>query len=604
MNNIVIFKTKFEKVAPGNLIAFYEHVHTLTPLNQVMTKNSDYWTGVCNFTKLGASSRSRHRSDLLSLKIRQFAKRYVLYSQTLNRTSVINELKAIRAIDYVMSKAEDYSSILRLDSIVLDKAADVLLDNYSPAAAYHGGCHLEKLHDFLVDKKIIKSMGWKNPIPRASDVVEKVGKVGAENRGKKLPDENALLAIAEIFNIGEEQLSARDIFTTSCITLLLAAPARGSEIFCLPFDCIYETTDRDGNRAVGLRWYAAKGYGHEVEWIPDVMDSSVFEAVERLRNLTNDARKAAPLIMDTTGAINVEYKRGPSVDMPWDKALFCMFENHLLKSKSQNRRSLWMPTINTLSEDLKVTKKILSNGKRSQFSIFERHGYPSEYEIKSHQIRHLESSFATVNGMSSELLAKWAGRSEAKQNRTYNHTSPGYYNKQYKNVLAKNNTKSNTLMSYEVVEPTTLFELNSGGLQTYHQTDFGMCEQNLMMLPCARFRMCIGCGSLSCIKGNTEQIDCIKRYREKELKLASLDKEAVDKGVIGADRHYQLHLEQIKHCDDLLSMHSDRNIEDGSTIRLSSPNDKSTLDRQLIKNYKKRLPNIVKTAPRLPRKPT
>lgn len=156
-------------------------------------------------------------------------------------------------------------------------------------------------------------MGWKNPIPRACDVVEKVGKVGGENREKKLPDENALFAIAEIFNIGEEGLSARDIFTTSCITLLLAAPSRGSEIFCLPVDCVYKTTDRDGNRAVGLRWFSAKGYGHNVEWIPDVMVNSVIEAVNRLRNLTKEARKAAPVIMKETGSIMVEYKKGPNV---------------------------------------------------------------------------------------------------------------------------------------------------------------------------------------------------------------------------------------------------------------------------------------------------
>lgn len=114
---------------------------------------TDYWSGVCNFTKLGASSRTRNRDDLLSLLIRIFAKRYVLYSQTLNRTSVVNELKAIRAIDCVLTKAEPYPSILRINSSVLDDAADVLIENYSPAAAYHGGGHLEKLHDFLADKK-------------------------------------------------------------------------------------------------------------------------------------------------------------------------------------------------------------------------------------------------------------------------------------------------------------------------------------------------------------------------------------------------------------------------------------------------------------------
>lgn len=106
--------------------------------------------------------------------------------------------------------------------------------------------------------------------------MKKLGKKEKRLRDKRLPDEDALLAIAEIFALGEENLSPRDIFTTSTITLLLSAPARGSEPLYLEVDCLVYGTDKDGNPAVGLKWYSGKFTKG---------DEEITEKVKELRNL-------------------------------------------------------------------------------------------------------------------------------------------------------------------------------------------------------------------------------------------------------------------------------------------------------------------------------
>lgn len=599
-NNVVIFTPKFENDAIKNLDSFYAFVARLVPLNKDMDRKSDYWKRAVNFTKMGIGCQSRRAEDLLSPKIRLFAKQYILYCQTLNRTKNINEIKAIRAIDAVMTRKAECPSILDVNNHVFDQAAEVIRSFYSGAAAYHGGSHLEKLHDFLVDKKLIRSIGWKNPIPRASDVKEKVGREAAEYRARKLPDENALLAIGEIFSLDDQQLSARDIFTTSCVTIMLAAPARASELFCLPVDCIHEERDSENNLCIGLRWFGAKGYGHEIEWIPDSMAPFVKKAIKRLRDLTSESREAASRLVADGVDSYVKYKKGPSVKIKWQDALFCMFGHHLSSSsiKPIQKKELWMPTINTLGEDLKVSNKGSKLNKRLQLSVFERHNYPSQYELRTHQIRHLNSSLASVNGMPSELHAKWASRADKKQNRTYNHTPPEQYREQHRKLRELNSAPAPQKLSYEVSDPSTIYELNVGSNQTAHHTDYGMCWLNMMSHACTRFKMCIGCTFHSCQKGDKSCIDRIEEYKRREIKLLTIEKDAIDRGVVGAERHHKSRTEQIQYCDELLNIHNNEDIPDGSEIRLAQIDARSALDNHLEKNYKKRIPKIEKTAPK------
>jgi len=385
MDNVLIFTPKFEKDAKKNLKDFIEFSQKLPALNDKLVYSSNYWKGGVNFTKVGVHSKNRDPRNLLDESIIPFAKAYVTYSQSLAKTDTVNEIKAIRAIEHVMLKANGTVDVNLVNAVTLDQAAQVIRESYDGQAAYHGGLHLENLKDFLVQKKIVKPFAWVNPISRHPDEVDKVGEVAAAHRNKKLPDEDALLALAEIFALGEENLSKRDIFISSAIAILLTAPARASELFYLKIDCLHEDFDRHGNKALGIKWYSGKGYGYETEWVPSAMENTVRESVSRLQKLSEPARRYAKYLEDSkvgescTGNISdfpfVPYKRGNNVLVKWSEGLFTMFANEFHSKKSVNTKKLWMPNINTLNEDMAPTKK-KKKGKDELVDVESIFGYP------------------------------------------------------------------------------------------------------------------------------------------------------------------------------------------------------------------------------------
>lgn len=602
-NNVLIFTPRFERDAKRNLKDFISFAEKLPPLNQNMDYASPYWKGAVNFTKVGVSSQNRDPVNLLDKSFMPFSKAYLLYSQTLNPAKAFNEMKAIRSIEKVMKRSNDRVDVLSINSVVLDQAAQEIRESYSSQAAYHGGAHLEKLQKFLVDKKIIKPFTWLNPIKRGEDTVEKVGKKGAEHRNKKLPDENALLALAEIFAIGEEWLSPRDLFTTSAVAILLTAPARASELFYLKADCLHEDVDRHGNKALGIKWYSGKGYGYEVEWVPGAMESTVREAVSRLKNLSRSARKFAKSLeqrsvsdVDSiTGFPFIQYKTGDDVSVKWSEGLFTLFQNQLHTKKGTNDQKLWMPNINTLNEDLAPTKKKKrgTNELADVKSVFERSDFPA-YKMTSHQIRHLLTTIAKVNGMETELLTKWAGRANEKHNRVYNHTLPEQYNKQLSVITGNDKASNDNLPVIEILKPETIQEINTNASLTAHQTEFGACIHDYIISPCSKHRNCVTCTEQVCIKGDEVKLERLKKRLASEQLLLESDKAAMDEGSIGADRHYNKRLETIKICSELIDRLSDDSLPDGTLIKLSSEVEMSHLDKALDINNKKRLPKIEK----------
>jgi hypothetical protein len=602
-NNVILFTPRSEIVSAQNLIDFIEFAKKLPPLNPQMEYSSPYWKGVVNFTKIGVSSRDRTPSAVLHDSILEFSKAYIIYTQIHNRVRNLNEIKALRAVEKVMLSCGQDPNIRDINMAILDKAAEILIQEYSPDAAYHGGCHLEKLKDFLVNKKIIEHFKWDNPIKRGDDILQKVGVLADARRYEKLPDEDALMAVAEIFSIDEASLSEKDIFTSSCVAILLSAPSRGSELFYLKEDCLLITKDKDGNNAVGIKWFAGKGFGYEVAWVPSEMHNTVKEAVSRLKKLSIEAREFAKTLeknyaFDDSNLPdafpNVKYENGNGITIKWSEALFAMFKYQLNSVRSTDKTKLWMPYIDTLNEDLSTTKKKNKNGDKANVkSIFERHNYPS-YSLKTHQIRHLLSTVAKVNGLETELLTKWSGRADQKHNRVYNHTT----SEQYNNMLSKvstMNVPTNSLINKVVVfKPSTIQEINANSSLTIHQTEFGVCIHSYITSPCSKHRNCITCSEQVCEKGDLVKLERIKKRLAIELSILEADKKAIEEGSIGADRHYNKRLETINICNELIEKLTDKNLPDGTLIKISSESDISNLDRALEINNKKRLPSIEK----------
>ena len=339
-DNVLIFKSRHEleheheHEHEKNIKDFIQFGEKLPLLNYKYEYKDNYWPRVCNFTIFGVSSKDRNPENLLHKSLIPFAKAYIAYG-TQTAANINSSITAFRAINAVFSSRNEAIDLSKLKASDFDQAALASRKFLKQGAAYNAGRGLKKLLTFLVEEKMITPFEWKNPIKKALDS-RNTSEEAEEKRQKKMPDEDALMAIAEISAKKDDDLSPRDVFTTSTITILLSAPARGSEPMYLLADCLhYQTMEASKAIALGLseedvlgllnkqcveseekkhffdfppdtriklmgvKWYSGKGYGYEVKWVPTVMYDVVETAVKRLQALSARARAFAKIVEDT-----------------------------------------------------------------------------------------------------------------------------------------------------------------------------------------------------------------------------------------------------------------------------------------------------------------
>ena len=517
--------------------------------------------------------------------------------------------------------------------------------HYSDGSAYHCGREIERLAKFVVENQLVSCavQNWVNPIKRADDK-NKTGREAKKNREEKLPSDIALNALAEIF--ANDPIDGRDIFTTSVFAMLMSAPSRISEVLALPADCEVFETDRDGIERYGWRFFAGKGYEGDIKWIPTVMVSVAKTAVARIKMLTENARQLAkwieshpnrfyrhancpdvaddePLTAEQScmalGLVSESkkqcrsslYNRGLAHkdrvhtlrslwehtlarlpdDFPWfdkDKgikysnALFALNVNQFHGNRGCLPVELHKPTNNFFNSDL--TPRLALKGKHT--SIFDRHRYHAvngePVKLTSHQARHLLNTIAQRGGLSNLEIAKWSGRADVKQNRTYNHMT------EYELVgMAERLDSSKALFgpAGEVAKhfPVTMLEFNTLEHAAVHVTEYGYCVHDYTIGPCEKFRDCINCNEQVCIKGeDTEILDRIKKRLVTLEQMLCIADEAVESGEMGADRWYQYHKKTVTRLRELVAILENPDIENGAQIKLRG-NDFSQLRRVVAK---------------------
>lgn len=548
------------------------------------------WPKAANFTKLGIPSQGYVESDRLDDAFIDFAKAYFRYQQGHHPTGTKNESKALRVIEAALLQIHGTASIFRLNTAVLDEAALLARGHYSPFAAYHCGREIQRLARFVSDKHLIDAdLGtWKSPIKKPSDITIQTGAKAKEIQESKLPSQEALDALAEIF--AQNPSHPRDIFTSATFAMTMCAPVRISEILELPADCEVEERDAQGTVQYGWRFYSAKGYEGDIKWIPEVMVPVAKEAVRRIRALTDEARSLAAWIDENPnkpyrhfkcpdvadddlltmfqacsflGVANatrtncrtslrdakLEIKDGihtldslwqyamdrQPVGFPWlnkekrvkySNALFCMTRNLIGSQRGTSPVILWAPTNNVFNDDLSSSEH---SSTAHQRSIFDRHGYKDSddqrLKLTSHQARHLLTTLANRGGLSQEQIAKWAGRADPKQNRVYNHMSEW-------EMVAKAEALDTSLTLFgpsgEVSQhvPVSTQEINMMERGAMHVSLWGVCGHDFIMSPCEKFQDCLNCEEHVCIKGLGK--DNSERLERIKIRLDQVEKDCAE----------------------------------------------------------------------------
>lgn len=446
---------------------------------------SNQWSSAgVTFGNLDQKTRIFQLENKMKMPFLDFAKAYFRYVQGLRPTKVKAEIQALRCIERALLEQVGKADILDISLSVFDRAAVLCREHYSPGLAYSVGLQLQRLSEFLSEKKLIPAfLDWKNPNPRVEHS-NRTGKKAQKLREKRLPNEAALNALADIF--ASNPTNPRDIFTSSVVALLMCVPSRVSEVLALHVDCEVKEVKRNGELAYGLRFQPGKGAQPQIKWVPEPMVDLAKEAITRVKKLTDEARKIAvwyetspdlfyrhvdcpaalesvPLTaVEACQAVGIGYhpkkmaKTGlrqvklPANDgentlhslnqwvieklpneFPWfdverrvkySQALFCM-QRHLLRPDiTTSPVQIVKPRANWVNDDLGTS---ITPAGYLQESVFARNGFADDnskpLKVTSHQFRHLLNTLAQRGGLSQVEIARWSGRANMKQNRDYDH---------------------------------------------------------------------------------------------------------------------------------------------------------------------------------------
>lgn len=598
------------------------------------------WPGVCRWSKLGVNGRRRMTAhDVMSPDFLPFAKAYFRYQQGHKPIAAHHELMALRALEHALCVLCDKADPTQISLAVLDVAAHQAQRHYAKVSAYKVGLELERLATFVSAYQLCHAhvSDWRWPLkPPQSGV--RTGRQADAMRQRKLPSDQAMDCLAEIFANGPTD--PRDIMTSSTWAMMMCVPSRVHEIVLLSEDLEVTECDSQGKVRYGWRYFAGKGYGWDVKWIPDTMVAVAQEAISRIRALTAPARALARWLESSPSEF-YRHAQCPNVgpDEPLTIQQACQalgladtrgdtcrtsLRDWGLRNRDGDNTllTLWKAVMQRQPPDFPyidrargltyshalfaIPKHLLHQGRRTSpvlldaysryattrdmgpvtntrlASIFVRHGYHgaqgAPIKVTTHQARHLLNTIAQKGGLSQLDIAKWSGRATVTQNRVYNHIS-----EQERVAQCQSLDLAAPLLGAQgapvKANPVSLQTFNTRQRGMSHVTAFGYCTHDFTMSPCEKYRDCLNCVEQVCIKGEAEKLTRLQQT----LTLMEQEWEAADAGgkagEYGADRWRDHHLATIARLRQLIAVLTDPQVEEGAVVILAGERDGSHLAR-------------------------
>ena len=314
--DLVLFRSRAELDAEANLCAFVDLArNNLTTFGEDLPFDENSWNltghldipGVVgkeiwmHFFRL---SRKRHRDPIpLCEPFLSFAKAYVRYRQTLRPVkNILSWSSSLATLEHALAEAGRPPNPVDASPDVFDRAARLLGDRLSRAAAYSYGRQLEELSAFLVKHHLVRiRLRWKSFLPAPEHANSRFGNEFDERRKSKLPHVRALEAIAKVYSSATRP---EDVLPSAIMALLICVCCRISEILGLPVDCEHWSRDPEtGKDILRLRCHPAKGAEPMLKDMPPAMQDLAVDALRKIREITEPAREIARWYENNPGKI-------------------------------------------------------------------------------------------------------------------------------------------------------------------------------------------------------------------------------------------------------------------------------------------------------------
>ena len=509
-------------------------------------------------------------------------------------------------------------------------------------AQYHSGRHIEAIADFCREHRLVPALpGWKTPFKKQPNLTESLTEEGARHRESKLPTNDQMFALADLFTRANDVESQ---YFTSIAALTMFAPSRISEVLALPVNCILWAENPKGERQMYLPCRAAKGGGATKKWVPSVMQDVVEEAVARLTRIGAPARAAARFAHDYPG----RFMRHPSCITPeefgeddeltqpqvaaaiglkstttptWTR-LPTTWKKYagdgpvtyrmLADVTSELYKGPHRPYINAAKEVLAWDALCLIResefdkvksvrpfswrlpgtgevndrlGRRKEFSLFERTGLRnpdgSPITLTTHQLRHWLNTMAARAGMDEYTLARWAGRARIEDNQHYDHRTQNERNAELRGL--PNPEHATILDKFRGGGPVTFRDVGIDRPGVTKITLYGRCGHDTATTPCQKQRKCTTCKDHVFIKGNHVTLERIREHEERLSKQLEERIQVASGGhVFGAERWVDDVIFNLALTRTIRRMLEAETVPDGTMFRIPGEYDPSPVRRALM----------------------
>ncbi|HHA2013134.1 TPA: hypothetical protein ACOEMP_001016 [Enterobacter hormaechei subsp. hoffmannii] len=596
---------------------------------------NDFWVTThknFNLTNLTKKFIGRHSEPedkyLMSPVFREFAKAWLRYSQTIRPTkTIMRTLNALKTMDAALGPDITLNKIVRFNERDYFKALTFIDDNTQRQTICSAMLVILRT---MSDFSIITSDAyyWKNPYTGIHSYdAERGTQAPPEIKEKKIPDQNALLAVADVFSRYETGgLHDADIMITSLTGIFISVPMRINEVLRLRIDALKTDEDKTGAPQQYLAYWVPKTREFARKAIPASMGYVSREAIKRLILITEERRKLAAYMETSPEKF---YRHPLCPDVPDDQMLsgkdiaaalgmssvkccndFLQTYTGSASVKNYTLDSLWKvvlmahrklnphfpfqePFTSANLIPLKMSESLLCfrshqlvyhintspvllqpfaqtqyrrrlNPLEKKQSFFIRHGFNDLY-LKSHSIRTLLNRIARQSGVNIETITSWSSRASVLQTRTYLHDKPAEF-------AEKGAMLFRTTQHHNPRPPVADTDVEIFKQGPFHKSRYGLCVRSWRAGPCNKFADCLNCTDLLMCKGDKFALESVRQEHENLRASWASAVKAIENGERSASIWTEKTAFQLERMEQLLLLLTDHDIPDGSPVALAGQN--------------------------------
>jgi len=296
MTNILQYFTKSYTDAQSSLDKYVEwaksNIYVYDKPEDPCNWEAMSWTrwGITN----SRCSKLGRQNDILHPDFIDYYKA-MIFHRSCTQNIVSDDLPlALRCLEIALIEINNTGNITTASAAIFDRACAIAQEHYkSETTIYCIMYKLKWISDRNHELKIVsKPYIWKPKIKAMRITLKK----SEENSLKRLPNEESLRALGEIFS-NKPDLKI-DTLVTCVVVIMLSQPSRIGEFIYLKKDCFYNEVSSEGLNQLYMLWYSLKGFGANKKPIPDCIAGLCQEAVSRIIEITDEARRYAKWLED------------------------------------------------------------------------------------------------------------------------------------------------------------------------------------------------------------------------------------------------------------------------------------------------------------------